>query len=95
MNGISKFDPSYIDDLPQNEKRIEQLCNAFAAELLMPSTDFDRQVQAVARVTDESIRSLANRYRVSREVVLRRLTSKDLWHSKDGVSESDEREDKA
>ncbi|MGH9834443.1 MAG: ImmA/IrrE family metallo-endopeptidase [Blastocatellia bacterium] len=78
VNGISKFDPSYIDDLPQNEKRIEQRCNAFAAELLMPSVDFDRQIQAVARVTDEAIRNLASRYRVSREVVLRRLLEKRL-----------------
>ncbi|MDQ3009929.1 MAG: ImmA/IrrE family metallo-endopeptidase [Acidobacteriota bacterium] len=41
-NGISKFDTGYIDDLPQNEKRIEKLCNAFASELLMPSADFDQ-----------------------------------------------------
>ncbi len=34
VNGISKFDPDYVDDLSQDEKRIETFCNAFAAELL-------------------------------------------------------------
>ncbi|MGH9840851.1 MAG: ImmA/IrrE family metallo-endopeptidase [Blastocatellia bacterium] len=78
VNGISKFDPGYIEDLPQNAKRIEQLCNAFAAELLAPSADFDRQVQGNARVTDEAIKNLASRYCVSWEVVLRRLLEKQL-----------------
>ena len=32
INGISKFDRRYIAQLPQPERRIEQFCNAFAAE---------------------------------------------------------------
>jgi Zn-dependent peptidase ImmA (M78 family)/transcriptional regulator with XRE-family HTH domain len=78
VNGISKFDHSYIDELPLKEKHIEQFCNAFAAELLLPSADFDRQIQAGMRVTDEAIKNLASRYRVSWEVVLRRFFDKQL-----------------
>lgn len=78
VNGISKFDLGYIADLPQNEKRIEILCNAFAAELLAPAADFDQQVRAGTRMTDEVIKDLASRYRVSWEVVLRRLLDRQL-----------------
>lgn len=78
VNGISKFDPDYVDELSQDEKRIETFCNAFAAELLVPSADFDQQVRAGTRVTDEVIRNLASRYRVSWEVVLRRFLEKQL-----------------
>ncbi len=78
VDGISKFDPGYIDKLPQKEKRSEKFCNAFAAELLLPSADFDRQVHVGLRMTDEAIRNLASRYRVSREVVLRRLLDKQF-----------------
>ncbi len=37
VNAISKFDRAYVDQLPQKERRIEQFCNARAAEFLVPS----------------------------------------------------------
>jgi Zn-dependent peptidase ImmA (M78 family) len=40
MNGLSKFDTSYIERLPKREKEIERFCNAIAAEVLIPGTDF-------------------------------------------------------
>ena len=40
VNSISKLDDSYIDDLPSREKNIEQLCNALATEILVPSKFF-------------------------------------------------------
>ncbi|HWO00975.1 MAG TPA: XRE family transcriptional regulator [Blastocatellia bacterium] len=78
INGISKFDPSYITELPPRERRMEQFSNMFAAELLIPSDDFDVQIQRVVRLDERSIQSLANRYSVSREAVLRRVLDKGL-----------------
>jgi Zn-dependent peptidase ImmA (M78 family)/transcriptional regulator with XRE-family HTH domain len=78
INGISKFDASYIAQLRQPERRIEIFCNALAAELLMPSADFDAQLREYRSIDERSIERLANRYSVSREVVLRRLLDKGL-----------------
>jgi Zn-dependent peptidase ImmA (M78 family)/transcriptional regulator with XRE-family HTH domain len=47
MNGLSKFDSRYIEQLPQTEKQIERFCNAIAAEVLMPSLDFSQQMAAI------------------------------------------------
>ncbi len=78
INGISKFDPSYIAQLREPERRIEHFCNAFAAELLMPSADFDAQLRENRTVDERLVERLANRYSVSREVVLRRMRDKGL-----------------
>jgi Zn-dependent peptidase ImmA (M78 family) len=78
VNGISKFDTTYIARLPPPERQIEQFCNALAAELLMPSADFDTQLRAVARIDERAVERLAARYSVSREVVFRRLRDKGL-----------------
>lgn len=78
INGISKFDPSYINQLPAAERRIEQFCNAFAAELLMPSADFEEQLRTVGRIDDRSVQRIAARYSVSREAVFRRMLDRGL-----------------
>lgn len=78
VNGISKFDTGYIPALPPPEQRIEVFCNAFAAEVLMPLADFEAKVRDGAQPTDEFIGHLANRYRVSREVVLRRFLDRHV-----------------
>jgi Zn-dependent peptidase ImmA (M78 family) len=77
MNGLSKFDPGYIERLPLAEKHVERFCNEVAAEVLIPSFDFAEQAkdfpQNVERVSDDYFVNLANRYGVSREAVLRRF----------------------
>jgi len=77
INGLSKFDSRYIDQLPQTEKQIEQFCNAVAAEILIPLTDFEQQTRTfpadIERVGEEQFSNLVNRYGVSREAVLRRF----------------------
>lgn len=78
VNAISKFDESYVDQLPQKERRIERFCNALAAEFLIPSDDFSRHASALRRIDEESIQNLARRYRVSREAVLRRILDRGL-----------------
>jgi Zn-dependent peptidase ImmA (M78 family) len=82
INGISKFDSSYINQLNQPERRIERFCNAFAAELLMPAQDFDAQLLEYRRPDERAVVALANRYSVSREVVFRRLRDKELVSQK-------------
>lgn len=76
-NGLSKFDTSYIDRLPQTEKRLERFCNAVAAEVLIPASDFAEQEKLlpanVENASEEMFSDLANRYGVSREAVLRRF----------------------
>lgn len=78
INGISKFDQGYISQLRQPEQRIEQFCNAFAAELLIPSADFDAQIRGYRRIDETAVEQLASRYSVSRESVLRRLLDQKL-----------------
>lgn len=78
VNGISKFDTTYIAHLPAPERRIEQFCNLLAAELLVPSADFDVQLREYDHIDEGAVERLANRYSVSREVVFRRLLDKGL-----------------
>jgi len=60
----------------------EILCNASAAEALVPKQDFQKQVAALPSEngtwSDSSLRSLARRYGCSREVILRRLLEVEL-----------------
>lgn len=81
MNGLSKFDTSYIDRLPQTEKRLERFCNAIAAEVLIPASDFAEQEKPfpanVEKASEELFSGLASRYGVSREAVLRRFLDQE------------------
>jgi Zn-dependent peptidase ImmA (M78 family)/transcriptional regulator with XRE-family HTH domain len=71
ISGITKQD-DYIALLRGHEKRMEEQCNAFAAEFLMPSATFPFS-EFDARRIDESVSRIARRYGVSREAVLRRM----------------------
>lgn len=77
VNGLSKFDKRYIERLPDEEKKIEQFCNAIAAETLIPSPDFQIQARQfpadIERASEQQLSDLAARYGVSREAVLRRF----------------------
>lgn len=77
VNGISKFDNEYVNQLPLKERRIEQFCNQIAAEVLIPSEDFMIQVNShpsnAEMTPDYIIANIASRYGVSREAILRKL----------------------
>ncbi len=77
VNGISKFDNDYVQQLPHRERRIEQFCNQIAAEVLIPSEDFAAQISGFPHnaeaIPDHVIANVASRFGVSREVILRRL----------------------
>jgi Zn-dependent peptidase ImmA (M78 family) len=68
--GVTLRDDTYIRALRGDARQIEIFCNAFAAHLLLPESDFKRQDQSA---DDQNILRLARRYKVSREVILRRL----------------------
>jgi Zn-dependent peptidase ImmA (M78 family)/transcriptional regulator with XRE-family HTH domain len=76
-NGISTFDESRIEGLPLRDKTIERFCNAIAAEILVPLADFRAQIRSLGddleRIGEERFSALAERYHVSRAVVLRRM----------------------
>lgn len=91
MNGLSKLDASYIDQLPRREREIERFCNAIAAEVLIPGRDFATQITQfpanVETANEAHFSDLADRYSVSREAILRRFldlgrVSKAFYESK-------------
>jgi Zn-dependent peptidase ImmA (M78 family) len=76
--GIDSFnDQRYIKELRGRSRQIEILCNRFAAAFLVPQADFDQHIDGKP-INESTISSLANRYCVSREVILRRLLQKQL-----------------
>lgn len=74
---ISTFDDGTLENLPPAEQHVERFCNRIAAEILVPSRDFSAVVaglpQDIEALPLDRFAALAARYRVSREVVLRRF----------------------
>jgi Zn-dependent peptidase ImmA (M78 family) len=89
-SGISRFDDKGIEDLPLSDRTIERFCNALANEILVPMKDFS----AIAanfepeNASDEQFALIAQRYHVSRSVILRKFVDMgditiDLYMEKD------------
>ena len=89
-SGVSDLD---IDAMrPAEDSILEMFCNRVAAAALMPAQIFMAEPTITAHGTamnwtDEEIATLANRYNVSREAVLRRLltfnrTTRDFYQAK-------------
>jgi Zn-dependent peptidase ImmA (M78 family) len=76
-SAITRFDDHGIDELPPIDRAIERFCNSIAAEILVPSADFGAAVRQWAHdprdAPDKAFAVLANRYHVSRSVILRRF----------------------
>ncbi len=73
IHGISDIDEKYIEYMSPPEKALEINCNIFAAELLVPSKEFNEDIQYFKEFNDDIISEIANKYSVSREVILRKL----------------------
>ncbi len=73
VNGITDVDEYYLEFFEKNEQIIEIKCNQFAAEVLVPARQFEAEIQFFQKEGEEAIPVLANKYSVSREVILRRL----------------------
>jgi Zn-dependent peptidase ImmA (M78 family)/transcriptional regulator with XRE-family HTH domain len=71
-SGIDTLDDPYIPKLPEQSRRIEILCNKFAAEFLVPEAAF-RLAIADRDHSEQTAEQLAQRFRVSRAVIYRKF----------------------
>ncbi len=75
--GVDTRIEDYIDFLVGDDLKIEILCNRFAGELLVPDFDFDDRIDNIT-IDEQSLSDLANLYKVSREVILRKFRDRNL-----------------
>lgn len=75
--GIDAKNDDFISSLTGINRKIEILCNAFAGEFLVPASDFEKEI-SVHEINDRGIRDLSELFKVSREVILRRLLENRL-----------------
>jgi Zn-dependent peptidase ImmA (M78 family)/transcriptional regulator with XRE-family HTH domain len=76
-NGVTKQDDRYIELLHGEARRLEIFCNRLAAEFLVPTIDL-RQAISHYGTNDEGVAEMARLYKVSREMILRRLLDMGL-----------------
>jgi Zn-dependent peptidase ImmA (M78 family)/transcriptional regulator with XRE-family HTH domain len=72
------FRDPYSQELKQDKDQIEIFCNQFASEFLLPDAELQNEKLVLENKnskewTDEVIQELANTYKVSKDVVLRKL----------------------
>ena len=69
----------YVDSLEGYDRNVEIACNRFAGEFLVPTSHFQKNASpdVATGVTDDTLSALAQRYWVSREVVLRKCLNQD------------------
>lgn len=82
LSSITKDDPEFVEHFAPTDRTVEIACNRFAAELLVPSTAVQWQHFDAARLT-EFVSETATQFRVSREVILRRLLDRGLVTSQE------------
>ena len=66
-----------MKNVATNYQNIELLCNEFAAEFLLPTSDFAKEAKQYGTSPD-GVAKLAKRYGVSRAVVLRKMLTDKL-----------------
>lgn len=81
-SGITKISETYIGYLTGKARSVEIFCNHFAGEFLVPSGDFDLNLNLDLPI-ERTINKLSRRYSVSREVILRKLHDRNLISSTD------------
>jgi len=69
--GIDKRNDAFLRKLRGDNKRAEILCNKFTGAFLVPDPDFETMLKET-KLGEKGIQQLANRYKVSREVILRK-----------------------
>lgn len=90
VNGVTDVDESYLKFLKNDELKIEVRCNRFAAEVLVPVNKFQTEIPFFKAEGHNAISELANKYSVSREVILRRLLDFNLIDEDHYVAQSEE-----
>ncbi len=76
VNGVTDINENYISEMIDSEQRLEIKCNNFAAEVLVPEEQFMKDIKGIETINDDIVAHLAERYSVSREVILRKLLDK-------------------
>ena len=69
--GVDLRHDDFVQGMSGNNKQIEVFCNKFAGEFLVPSADIQKYLHTTS-VDDDLLSSLAKKYSVSREVILRK-----------------------
>jgi Zn-dependent peptidase ImmA (M78 family) len=81
-SGIDTLENRYIDGLPDRQKRIEILCNRFAAQFLVPESAFAAAL-AGREPSERTAEYLAARFHVSREFIYRKFLDRSLIEQDD------------
>lgn len=84
--GIDLRSNTYIEKIKGDNRKIEIFCNKFAGEFLVPTSDFLSHIKGET-INDKLFARLANKFSVSREVILRKLldleyVDKDYYEEK-------------
>lgn len=90
VNGVTDVDESYLKFLKKDEQRIEIQCNRFAAEVLVPTKQFETDIPFFEEEGYNAISDIAKKYSVSREVILRRLLDFKLINTDYYIAQSEE-----
>lgn len=85
-SGIDFADDRFIRRMAEPEHQLEVLCNKLAGQVLLPDAEFDRAVAGRPRNRDTASQ-LADRYKVSREMVYRKMLDRG-WIGADEYSEA-------
>lgn len=75
--GVDTRIQDYLRYLKGDNRKAEILCNSFAGKFLVPDSDFDQRIVGI-KINDESINKLAKKYKISREVILRKFLDRAL-----------------
>jgi Zn-dependent peptidase ImmA (M78 family) len=73
VHGVTDVDDTYVQFMRSGDKRIEIECNKFASELLVPPDAFEGDKSNILDSGLTVISEIADKYCVSREVILRKL----------------------
>jgi Zn-dependent peptidase ImmA (M78 family) len=76
-SGIDMLTDDFIQHLPEDAKKIEIICNSFAAEFLVPESVFEAAF-AGRPPTEGTAELLAKFFHVSREFIFRRFRNRNL-----------------
>ena len=76
-SGIDFLSDEFIDRIPDNERKIEIICNKFAGEFLVPDKQFNRYIDGLS-ANEAAAVELASVFNVSREVIYRKFLDREL-----------------
>lgn len=76
-NHIDLSNREYVENLPNNIKKLEVICNKFAGDFLVPNTILNSLINN-SNMSEKFIEQLSDKFSVSQEVIARKLLDKNL-----------------